>query len=314
MIGLSLFGRRKRGSETVRVAIIGGTGFVGSYLVDAMLAGGHEVSLLVRPGSESKVRRADEVRTVAGELESPDALAKVLEGCDAVIYNVGLLREFPRRGITFEQAQYQGLVDTVAAAKQVGVSRLLLMSAIGVKDPGTQYQQTKFRAEQHALASGLDVTVLRPSVIFGDPRGTMEFATQLYRDMVRPPIPAVSFPGVQMSPVHIEDVANAFAAALLDNGTIGKTCELAGPEALSWDEMLHRVAAAAGKSKILLPMPLWVMRVGATLFDWLPFYPVTRDQLTMLAEGNVASSDMLENLIGQKAQPFAKNALTYLAD
>jgi NADH dehydrogenase len=61
-------------------------------------------------------------------------------------------------------------------------------------------------------------------------------------------------------------------------------------------------------------MPLWVMRIGATLFDWLPFYPVTRDQLTMLAEGNVAKSDMLEDLIGRKAQSFSENALTYLTN
>ena len=296
----------------MRVGIIGGTGFVGGYIVEALLERGHEVNVLVRPGSEEKLRKSAEVKAVTGDLASVDALAGVLEGCDAAIYNVGLLREFPRRGVTFEQAQYQGLVDTVAAAKQAGVSRLLLMSAIGVKDPGTKYQQTKCRAEKHALASGLDVTVLRPSVIFGDPRGTMEFATQLYRDMVRPPLPAVSFGGVQMSPVHIEDVAAAFATALTNETTIGKTIELAGPETLSWDDMLRQVAAAAGKKKILLPMPLWVMRVGATLFDWLPFYPVTRDQLTMLEEGNTGTADALEGLIGRRAQSFSVESLHYL--
>lgn len=294
------------------VAIIGGTGFVGSYIVDALLEKGHEVHVLVRSGSEGKVRRVSDVQTVAGDLASADALADVLNGCDAAIYNVGLLREFPRRGISFEQAQYQGLVDTVAAAKQAGVSRLLLMSAIGVKDPGTKYQQTKYRAEQHALASGLDVTVLRPSVIFGDPRGTMEFATQLYRDMIRPPFPAASFAGVQMSPVHIEDVTAAFVAALTDETTIGKTIELAGPETLSWDDMLRQVAAAAGKKKALLPVPLWVMRIGATLFDWLPFYPVTRDQLTMLQEGNTGTADALESLTGRRAKAFTAESLHYL--
>lgn len=296
----------------MRVAIIGGTGFVGSYLVDALLDHGHDVNVLVRPGSESKVRRASELRTVAGDLASTDALAAVLDGCDAVIYNVGLLREFPRLGITFEQAQYQGLVDTVAAAKQTGVSRLLLMSAIGVKDPGTKYQQTKWRADQHALSSGLDVTVLRPSVIFGDPRGAMEIATQLYRDMIRPPFPAVSFAGVRMSPVHIADIAAAFVAALHDDTISGKTIELAGPEILTWDDMLRRVAAAVGKDKILLPVPLWIMRIGATLFDWLPFYPVTRDQLTMLEEGNTGTATALESLIGRSTQTFAPKSLHYL--
>jgi NADH dehydrogenase len=285
---------------------------VGGYLVDALLANGHEVNVLVRPGSEDKVRQPARVNLVQGDLDSTAALSDVLQGCDAVIYNVGLLREFPRRGITFEQTQYQGVVDTVAAAQHAGIKRLLLMSAIGVKDPGTRYQATKRRAEIHALDSGLDVTVLRPSVIFGDPRGTMEFATQLFQDMIKPPLPAVAFPGVRMSPINIADVADAFCASLRDDSTIGQTIELAGPETLDWREIVQRVAAAAGKSKIVLTMPLWVMRVGATLFDWLPFYPVTRDQLTMLEEGNTGTADAVERLIGREALPFTPDSLRYL--
>lgn len=295
----------------MRIAIIGGTGFVGGYLVDVFLSAGHDINVMVRPGSESKLL-IDGARAVSGDLTSPEALRETLKGCDAVIYNVGLLREFPRRGITFEQTQYQGVVDTIAAAKEMGVSRLLLMSAIGVKDPGTKYQSTKRRAELFALNSDLDVTVLRPSVIFGDPRGTMEFATQLYRDMVRPPMPAAGFAGVRMSPVHINDVADAFVAALNDPTTIGSTIELAGPEVLSWKEMIRRIASAAGKKKVILPMPIWVMRFGATLFDWLPFYPVTRDQLTMLEEGNTAPVEPLESMLGRSATPFSPEALDYL--
>jgi NADH dehydrogenase len=296
----------------MRVAIVGGTGFVGGYLIDALVASGHDVVALVRPGSEDKLRGGERVKAVPGELGKAAVLRDLVDGCDAVIYNVGLLREFPRQGITFEQAQFQGVVDTVNAMRQAGVRRLLLMSAIGVKHPGTKYQSTKRRAEQHALDSKLDVTVLRPSVIFGNPRGTMEFATQLYRDMVRPPFPAVSFPGVKMSPVFIEDVADAFVAALEDNSTIGKTIELAGPEILSWDEIVARIADAVGRKKTVLPMPIWFMRAGATLFDWLPFYPVTRDQLTMLEEGNTAPSSSLQDLIGRAPQPMSAEALSYL--
>lgn len=296
----------------MQVGIVGGTGFVGGYLVDALLRHGHGVSVLVRPGSEQKVRQPDKVRIVAGDIDSPDSLAAVLAGCDAAIYNVGLLREFPRRGITFEKAQYQGVVDTVAAAKVAGVRRLLLMSAIGVKDPGTKYQSTKYRAEQHALASGLDVTVLRPSVIFGDPCGTMEFVTQLHNDMVDVPVPAVAFPGVRLSPVSVIDVADAFCAALVTPATVGKTIELAGPETLEWRKIIERIAAAVGRNKWLLPMPLWVMRVGATLFDWLPFYPVTRDQLTMLQEGNTGTAEALEALIGREVQALSSSSLHYL--
>lgn len=304
----------------MRVAIIGGTGFVGGHLTDALLAAGHELALLVRAGSEGKLRNTESIETTTGDIASPDALRSVMNGCSAVIYNVGILRESPSRGITFEETQYQGLVRTVAAARAAGVNRLLLMSANGVKRPGTPYQETKRRAEEHALASGLDVTVLRPSVIFGDPEGKMEFATQLYTDMVRPPIPAVGFfsglnPGkgaIVMSPVHIDDVGSAFVAALENDDTIGKTFALGGPEILTWQEMIRRIAAATGRSKWILPMPTVVMRVAATLLDWLPFFPVTRGQLTMLEEGNTADPEILKALIGRDPQAFTTEALAYL--
>ena len=296
----------------MRTAIVGGTGFVGGYLLDALVHAGHDTAALVRPGSEAKLRHSDEVTSVQGDLGSGDALRELIGGADAVIYCVGLLREFPSRGITFEKAQYQGVVDTVEAMRDAGVGRLLLMSAIGVKHPGTKYQSTKYRAEQHALDSGLDVTVLRPSVIFGDPRGTMEFATQLYRDMIRPPLPAVEFPGVQMSPVFVKDVADAFVRALEDDATIGKTLELAGPEVLSWGDIVKRIAAAVDKKKLVLTMPLALMKLGATLFDWLPFYPVTRDQLIMLEEGNTAPPAALRALIGRAPKAMDADALAYL--
>jgi NADH dehydrogenase len=269
----------------MRVAIIGGTGFVGGNLIDALLEAGHEPSLLVREGSASKVGRSERVRIVPGDISSQEALQSALDGCSAVIYNVGILREFPRRGITFEESQYQGLVRTVEAARNTGVRRLLLMSANGVKRPGTPYQETKRRAEEYATQSGLDVTVLRPSVIFGDPEGKMEFATQLFNDMIRPPIPAVSF-------------------------FMGRDPE---KEVLSWKEMIRRIAEATGKRKWILPMPTWIMRFGATLFDWLPLFPVTRGQLTMLEEGNTADPQILEQLIGRVPRGFTVENLHYLS-
>ncbi|MBT8087745.1 MAG: NAD-dependent epimerase/dehydratase family protein, partial [Gammaproteobacteria bacterium] len=200
------------------------------------------------------------------------------------------------------------------------VKRLLLMSANGVKQPGTPYQETKFRAEEYAMQSGLDVTVMRPSVIFGDPQGKMEFATQLYNDMVRLPAPAVGFfsgtsvekGAVVMSPVHIKDVADAFVAALENDKSIGQTFSLGGPEELTWQEMIRRIAAATGKSKVILPMPIGLMRIGATLLDRLPAFPVTRDQLTMLQEGNVADPDALQWLTGREPKAFSAENLGYL--
>lgn len=304
----------------MRVAIIGGTGFVGSYLTDALLSAGHSVSLLVRKGSERKLRQAWQVRTVSGDIADSESIRRLLEGCQAAIYNVGILRELRRKGITFESTQYQGLVNTVNAALEIGVQRLLLMSANGVKIAGTRYQETKCRAESFAFDSALDVTVFRPCVIFGNPRGTMEFATQLFREMVRPPIPAVDFVGsgrskgreIVMSPIHIEDVASAFVVALENDECIGKTYSLGGPEVLTWKVMVSRVASAVGRHKWFLSVPIGLMNVAATLFDWLPIFPVTRDQLSMLEEGNVADPTIVQDLIGREPAAFSTSNLDYL--
>ncbi len=304
----------------MHVALFGGSGFVGSYLIDHLLEAGHAVSLLVRPGSEPKVGQADACRLVAGDLGSVDAIDRTVAGCDTVIYNVGILREFARRGMTFEELQYRALVRVVDSAKAQHISRFLLMSANGVKPQGTAYQETKYRAEEYLKRAGTGFTIFRPSVIFGDPRGRMEIATQLYRDMVKPPIPAIGFhtgfnPGngqVMMSPVHVAAVAQAFLAALEDPATIDRTYVLGGPETLSWTDMIRRVARATGRRKLVLPMPIGVMKLAATLLDWLPVFPVTRDQLTMLAEGNAAASADLESLIGSAGPAFEPDNLRYL--
>lgn len=305
----------------LRVAVIGGTGFVGSYLLDALVSAGHEPSVLVRPGSEDKLRHAGRCRVVQGDLGDEAAIRETLEGAAAAIYNVGILREFPRRGITFEALQYEGVVRTVDAARRQGVDRFLLMSANGVERARTAYQETKHRAEQYVRDSGLDFTIFRPSVVFGDPRGTMELATQLWRDMIRPPLPAVAFhtglsPSrgrIMMSPVHAEDVAAAFVAALGNSDSHGKTYALGGAETLSWSEMLRRVAAAAGRDKWILPMPIGLMWLAAALLDWLPVFPATRDQLTMLAEGNTAEPAELASLIGRAPRAFCSETLAYLS-
>lgn len=307
--------------DPMRIALFGSTGFFGGYLVDALLAAGHEPVVLVREGSKAKVREAARCTLVTGDIGSATAIEATLQGCHAAVYCIGILKEAPGRGITFKALQLDGLVRVVDAARRLGVGRLLLMSANGVKSPGTPYQATKFLAEQYALQSGLDVTVFRPSVIFGDPRGTTEFATQLCRQMVAPPLPAVGFFSgslkanrIVMSPVYARDVADAFTQALGRPETIGRTYVLGGPEVLSWTGILRRIAVAAGKpGKLIVPMPVGLMRLAAAFLDWLPFFPVTRDQLTMLVEGNAAASADLEALIGRPAQPFTPATLGYLA-
>lgn len=304
----------------MRTAIFGGTGFVGSYLVDALLERGHEPSLLVRPGSEHKVRQAAACRTVPGEIGSDAALAATLEDCDSAVFLIGILREKPAAGITFRALQYEAARRAIDAAQASGVQRFLLMSANGVKPDGTDYQRTKLEAERYLWQSGLDGTVFRPSVIFGDPRGRMEFATQMRDQMIRPPVPAPAFfsgwspraGSFSMTPVPVRDVAQAFVNALERPESVGETIGLGGSAELDWPELVCTLAAACRRRKLLVPVPAWPVGLAASLLGRFDFFPLTRDQLTMLMEGNSVSSERARELLGVDPGPFDAAALAYL--
>jgi uncharacterized protein YbjT (DUF2867 family) len=305
----------------MKVALFGGTGFVGSYLVDALIGAGHTPRLLVRRGSERKVRQPAHCETVAGEIGDLRAVAACLEGADAAIYNIGLLREFPDQGVTWEAMHYQGAVTAIDAAAQGGVRRFVMMSANGARPDGTGYQSTKYRAEQYLAASGLDWTVFRPSVVFGDPRGLIEFCTQLRDEMIARPVPAPLFhEGIlprdagrfRLSPVAIENVAEAFVRALGTPASHGRTFPLGGPEALEWREILRRIAEATGRPKWMVPAPVYPVRALATLFDRYEWFPVTRPQLQMLLEGNTCDGRAAWELFDIAPRRFSAAALEYL--
>lgn len=304
----------------MRVAIFGGTGFVGSYLVDALVAAGHHLALLVRPGSEDKVRHRERVRIVSGDISDPDSVGTTLEHCDAAIYNIGIIREFPSQGITFRSMQYEGAMRVIEAADDGSVGRFLLMSANGVKPDGTPYQETKYLAERFLAQSEMNYTIFRPSVVFGDPRGRMEFCTQLRDDMIRSPLPAPNFfsgsspktGGFAMSPVHVLDVAQAFCRALENETTYGKTMTLCGPEAVPWPEIIRRIARACGRKKLIVPVPAGLVAAAAGVLERFESFPLTRDQLTMLLEGNTGDSS--EEFAELRIEPrhFDQKNLAYL--
>lgn len=305
----------------MKVALFGGTGFVGSYLVDALLEHGHTPRLLVRPGSEGKVRQPERCELARGEIGEPAAVAACLEGAAAAIYNIGLLREFPRRGDTWEAMHYAGAVRAMDLAERAGVQRFILMSANGARPDGTGYQATKYRAEQHLAGSGLDWTVFRPSVLFGDPRGLMEFCTQLRDEMIMRPVPAPLFheglwPGgagrFRMSPVAVEDVAAAFVRALETPDSRGRILPLCGPGSPEWREILRIIAAAVGRRKMMVPAPVGVVRAAAALFDAFEWFPVTRAQLQMLLEGNTCDGREAWALFGIEPRRFDVESLSYL--
>ena len=306
----------------MKVALFGGSGFVGSYIIDELLKNGHEPVVLVREGSESKLNNSEKCKIISGDINDVKFIKNTIEGADAVIYCIGIIREFPRKGITFEKLHFQAAKECIDVAKASDVKRVIMMSANGVKVDGTGYQCTKYLAEEYLKFSNLDWTIFRPSLIFGDPRGgdRPEFCSQLKKDMLSLPFPAPNFhPGLNpmnagkfaMSPIHIKNVAEFFVKSIELKESIKKTYCLGG-EAYYWKDIISTIAKSYGKKKWSVPAPAIGVQILATVLGRFSWFPITKDQISMLLEGNVCESEEYYNLFKIEQIPFNTETLSYL--
>ena len=130
----------------MKVAVFGGTGFVGSYIVRKLKNEGFIPRILVRKMSKHKIQMDCEI--IEGSIDDNSAIEDTILGASAIIYNIGIIRAFPKRGITYEKLHFEGVKKCIHLAQKVGVKRFILMSANGVKKNGTGYQFTKWKADE----------------------------------------------------------------------------------------------------------------------------------------------------------------------
>ena len=275
----------------MRVLVTGGTGFVGTHLVNRLLQRGHDVAVLTRDPRRTRNRYNRPVHANQGNVLDRESLAAAVADRDAVIHLVGIIYEDGAQ--TFDRLHREGAENVVAAAEQAGVSRYLHMSAMGAsEDAPSEYGRTKAAGEKTVRSSRLSWTIVRPSVIFGPGDGFVSLlATIVRRNPVF--IPVIGRGTTRFQPVSIYDVTRVFADALEKPGTAGKTYEVGGPDVLTLNDIYREIAAAVGKyGKPLIHFPLWYGRLLARGFETLARRgivdapPLTRDQLRSLSRDN----------------------------
>ena len=155
----------------MNVFLTGGTGFVGRHTLRELIRQGHAVRCLARKKTPSLAALSARVEQVVGSITDPDALRGSMDGCDAVVHLVGIIRENPARGVTFDALHFGGTKTVADEARNAGVSRFVHMSANGARPDGVSaYQTSKWRAEEYVRGAGFaHWTIFRPSLIFGDP-------------------------------------------------------------------------------------------------------------------------------------------------
>lgn len=290
----------------MKVFLTGGTGFVGREVLRQLLAAGHSVRALVREGSEDKLMTAKDVEVHPGDVTDAASLVGALEDCDAVIHLVGIIREFPGRGLTFKKMHVEGTENVLEAAAEQGVSRYLHMSSNGTRaGSDTGYHRTKWQAEKMVRESSLNWTIFRPSLIFAPGSEFIHMLSEVIRRL--PIVPVLGDGKYRMQPVALKEVASSFVQALEMPETIGKTYHQGGGESYSYDEILDLTAQAMGKGKVTkVHQPLFLIKPMIKVMQGSEYFPITSDQLTMLIEGNVCDSHEWEKVFGLQATSYAE--------
>ncbi len=288
------------------VFVTGGTGYVGTHVCRALIARGFLPRLLVRPESESRIpediRKGS--RITLGDVVNRESVENAAQGTMAVVHLVGIIREFPTRGITFERLHVTATRNAVDAARLWGIPRFIHMSALGAQAGGpTGYFDSKGRAEDLVRRSGLRWTIFRPSVIFGP--GDM-FLNELAGILKMAPLMPVPGDGkYRLQPVFVGDVAKGFADALLRPDTETGIFEVGGPERFSYNELLDRIAASLGRRARKLHIPLSLLRPVVRILERLERFPLTTDQLLMLLQENVCDHEPFYSAFGFTPLPLS---------
>jgi uncharacterized protein YbjT (DUF2867 family) len=240
----------------MRLAITGGTGFVGSHLIEAALAEGHHVNALTRRPQPAR----EGVTWVEGALDQPDSLAALCGGCDAVIHIAGVINGTAHE---FHQGNVVGTENMIAAATAADIARFVHVSSLSAREPQlSAYGRSKLESEEPVIASGCDWTIIRPAAIYG-PRDKL--LLDLFRFARRGVLPLP--PGGKMSVIHVHDLCRLMLACLGNDISHGRMYEPDDGHEGGWDmvEFARALGRAVHRRVIPLPLPKALLLAGARI-------------------------------------------------
>jgi len=300
----------------MNVLVVGGSGFIGTHLSGELVDRGHDVTVLSRsPDPEDLPSGVD---TVMGDVTAYDSIEGAFEGMDAVIYLVALSPLFkPSGGDDRHFAVHtEGARNTVQAAEEHGVERIVHMSALGADADGpTSYLQSKGQAEEIVAASSLEAVIFRPSVVFGEGGEFVSFTKRL-KKMFAPGLPLYPLPGggteTRFQPIWVGDLVPILADATEDDEHTGETYEIGGPEVLTLREITELVYDAVGKSIRIVGLPMGLAGVGLKTLGVVPGFPMGGDQYRSLRIDNTTDRNDIDAFGVEPAELTTLSA--YLAE
>jgi len=267
----------------MRIAITGGTGFIGNHLAQYLIMEGHDVVLLARRKRGKDAPETPGARFVFSDMSDPEALAGAIRGCDAVAHCAGINRELGSQ--TYQKVHVEGTKNLVRAAQSAGVKKIVLMSFLRARpNCGSPYHESKWAAEEAVRNSGLDYTIVRAGMVYG--RGDHMLDHLSHALYTFPIFAMVGFKEKGIRPLAVEDLVPLLAAAILERRLAGQTLAITGAEQLYLSEAVRRVARVSGQKVRLIRAPVWFHYALARFWEWTMKIPlVARAQVRILSEG-----------------------------
>ena len=277
-----------------RVAVFGGSGFLGRAIVKSLVAEGITVRVAVRSPGNANIPEpsgpAGDIEAIHVDVRDETSVALAMDGCDAAVNAVGLYIE--RGAETFEAVHERGALNVAHQCAAQDAGWLIHISGIGA-DRNSESSYVRARAKGEMLVRDVfaKTTIFRPSVLFGpDDKFLNTFAKLI---MASPVLPLFGDGRTKLQAVYVGDVAQAARKALQNPGTRGQTYELGGPRAYTYRELIELVQNRINKRRLLLPLPFFAWQFMAALFSVLPVPPLTRDQVALMKRDNMVAKNAL---------------------
>lgn len=271
----------------MKIAITGGSGFVGRHLARTLVREGHEVVLIARGLDERDVsiRKLEHARFCAIGTDDETKLIEAFDGCAAVAHCAGINRETATQ--TYQRVHVEGTRHVINAAHAAGVRKIALMSFLRARpDCGSAYHESKWEAERILRAAGLDYTIFKAGLIYGTGDHMLDHLSHAFHTF--PIFPLVGMRDRLVRPVAVEDVVRLFIAALVDGRLSKQTVAVTGPEELTFGEAVGRVARIVGKHPLIIPAPVFFHQMVAWCAEQTMTVPlISKAQVQILAEGVV---------------------------
>lgn len=279
----------------MNICVIGGTGFVGTHLINSLVSQGHSVKVITRrPERNRHLKTLPTVKLTTIDFFGNKVLERQIDTYDVVINLAGILNSAGKN--TFDCVHFQVAKRVAEATRSVGTPRLLHMSALNADENGpSDYLRTKGKAQKFLLEmDGLDVTTFSPSVIFGEGDSFFNRFAQLLNIM--PGYFPLTCASARFAPIYVGDVVDAFINSIDNPDTFGKNYDLCGPESFSLHELVKYTAEQINSNCTIVPLNRFFSKPLAMIMGLLPGAPITIDNYNSMKVDSICSTSAAEEL------------------